>query len=593
MGSPRRPQPPPPPPPPPPPAVPSPPAAARGERLRALHWEPLPAARVRGRRSVWAPRPPPPPLDLPRLRLLFREPRGATPGQRPTPAVSVPRPLPRSPVPAGRAPARSDRAAPRRQRCWSPSGASPSASSSSSSSGRCARSCGTSRRASGHPTGLRSCWSCPGCCLVPQSYTQRLELLVLQEEFFPRLSALRGSIQTLTDAATELLECEELHTILHLILSTGNHLNSGGYAGSAVGFRIASLLKLPDTKANEPGVDLLHFVAMEAARMQRDLLDFPSKLPHVGPASRIEQAEVEGELRRLSGRLAGARSLGAAGLGPRLPPFLRAAEEELRGTRAAMERLHRSAAAALDFYCEEAAPGGLQELCAVLHGFAGRFLGAVQVPARPARPAPPPPGPRRALTPPPPPPRRTGRGSRRGGGGSSWSSSGRSAAPVASCSARDAEPGAPRPLPALPPPFAAPPALQRRHTAPELPALPEPRGGPEPRPPEPPAPAPAPFFGLFQRKGPGAPGPARAAPSEGSALLGFLRRLAGGRAARGPPQLRAQREPGAAGAYPEPRGFYPSPRASLFRVSINVVGPPLRCRTPPLLSPSLRRPLPA
>ncbi|XP_032062303.1 FH2 domain-containing protein 1-like [Aythya fuligula] len=118
------------------------------------------------------------------------------------------------------------------------------------------------------------------------SYTQRLELLVLQEEFFPRLSALRGSIQTLTDAATELLECEELHTILHLILSTGNHLNSGGYAGSAVGFRIASLLKLPDTKANEPGMDLLHFVAMEAARMQRELLDFPSKLPHVGPASR-------------------------------------------------------------------------------------------------------------------------------------------------------------------------------------------------------------------------------------------------------------------------------------------------------------------
>lgn len=90
----------------------------------------------------------------------------------------------------------------------------------------------------------------------------------------------------------ELLECEELHTILHLILSAGNYLNSvspwrrgpaaplpphpqcsraavtpplhsqGSYAGSAAGFRLASLLKLPDTKANEPGVDLLHFVAM-------------------------------------------------------------------------------------------------------------------------------------------------------------------------------------------------------------------------------------------------------------------------------------------------------------------------------------------
>ncbi|KAK2517575.1 hypothetical protein Q9233_013010, partial [Columba guinea] len=117
-------------------------------------------------------------------------------------------------------------------------------------------------------------------------YARCLELLVLKEEFWPRLSALRGSIQTLTDAAGELLRCEELHTILHLVLSAGNHLNSGGYAGSAAGFRVSSLLKLPDTKGNEPGVDLLHFVAMEAARADPNLLEFPAKLPHVGPAAR-------------------------------------------------------------------------------------------------------------------------------------------------------------------------------------------------------------------------------------------------------------------------------------------------------------------
>lgn len=34
-----------------------------------------------------------------------------------------------------------------------------------------------------------------------RSYAQRLELMVLQEEFSPRLSALRASIQILTDAA--------------------------------------------------------------------------------------------------------------------------------------------------------------------------------------------------------------------------------------------------------------------------------------------------------------------------------------------------------------------------------------------------------
>lgn len=38
----------------------------------------------------------------------------------------------------------------------------------------------------------------------------------------------------------------------------------GGYAGNAVGFKLSSLLSLADTKANKPGMNLLHFVAMVA-----------------------------------------------------------------------------------------------------------------------------------------------------------------------------------------------------------------------------------------------------------------------------------------------------------------------------------------
>lgn len=49
-----------------------------------------------------------------------------------------------------------------------------------------------------------------------------------------------------------------------LILCVGSQ---GGYAGNAVGFRISSLLKLADTKANKPGMNLLHFVAMVRAEM--------------------------------------------------------------------------------------------------------------------------------------------------------------------------------------------------------------------------------------------------------------------------------------------------------------------------------------
>lgn len=38
-------------------------------------------------------------------------------------------------------------------------------------------------------------------------------------------------------------------------------LLQGRYAGNAVGFKLSSLLKLADTKANKPGMNLLHFVA--------------------------------------------------------------------------------------------------------------------------------------------------------------------------------------------------------------------------------------------------------------------------------------------------------------------------------------------
>ncbi|CAM4305920.1 unnamed protein product [Lepidochelys olivacea] len=85
---------------------------------------------------------------------------------------------------------------------------------------------------------------------VPRATTgRRLELLVLKEEFFPQLNSLKCSIQILTEAARELLGCEELHIVLRLVLRTGNYMNTGGYAGHAAGFRLASLLRLADTRA--------------------------------------------------------------------------------------------------------------------------------------------------------------------------------------------------------------------------------------------------------------------------------------------------------------------------------------------------------
>lgn len=52
----------------------------------------------------------------------------------------------------------------------------------------------------------------------------------------------------------------------------------GGYAGNAAGFKINSLNKLIDTRANKPRVTLLHFLVGEAEKENKSALLFVEEL---------------------------------------------------------------------------------------------------------------------------------------------------------------------------------------------------------------------------------------------------------------------------------------------------------------------------
>ncbi len=60
------------------------------------------------------------------------------------------------------------------------------------------------------------------------------------------------------------------HVVSVRVILTLYVASQGGYAGNAAGFRISSLLKLADTKANKPGMNLLHFVAMVRSEFKVD-----------------------------------------------------------------------------------------------------------------------------------------------------------------------------------------------------------------------------------------------------------------------------------------------------------------------------------
>lgn len=61
---------------------------------------------------------------------------------------------------------------------------------------------------------------------------------------------------------SDIKESKNFHELLYLVLIAGNYLNTGNYAGDAAGFKLSSLIKLTETRANRTRINLMHFIVM-------------------------------------------------------------------------------------------------------------------------------------------------------------------------------------------------------------------------------------------------------------------------------------------------------------------------------------------
>ncbi|EFB26548.1 hypothetical protein PANDA_001729, partial [Ailuropoda melanoleuca] len=218
------------------------------------------------------------------------------------------------------------------------------------------------------------------CLIQVPNYSLRIEAMVLKKEFLPSCSSLYTDITILRTATKELMLCEELHSILHLVLQAGNIMNAGGYAGNAVGFKLSSLLKLADTKANKPGMNLLHFVAQEAQKKDAILLNFSGKLHHVQEAARLSLDNTEKELRSLVTRTRSLReNIQRDGeLGRQMENFLQFAVEKLTELEHWKQELQDEAHTLIDFFCEDKETMKLDECLQIFRDFCVKFNKAVQ-----------------------------------------------------------------------------------------------------------------------------------------------------------------------------------------------------------------------
>lgn len=212
------------------------------------------------------------------------------------------------------------------------------------------------------------------------SYEERLSCLVLKEEFFPLMDEVKEFIRTLTTAGSELLDCDNLHAVIRLVLKTGNYMNAGGYAGNAVGFKMSSLLKLVDTKANKPGMNLMHYVVMQAQKVDTALLKFPEQLKHIEAAARIHQGDIEGEYRKQVKKVqdAKANTLKQEDLKAQMEDFLMEAEVCLKEVETDLQELQSVSDSVAQYFCEDAKNFKLEECCSIFNSFCERFLRATQ-----------------------------------------------------------------------------------------------------------------------------------------------------------------------------------------------------------------------
>ncbi|KAK9080420.1 hypothetical protein SSX86_000178 [Deinandra increscens subsp. villosa] len=162
------------------------------------------------------------------------------------------------------------------------------------------------------------------CCIVTvQNYTGDLEKLGKCEQFFlelmkvPRMEAklniflfkiqfssqledLKKNLNLVNSACEEVRKSVRLKEIMKRLLYVGNTLNQGTARGAAVGFKLDSLLKLTDTRAQVGRMTLMHYLCKLLANRSPSLLEFQDDLVSLEAAAKIQLKTLADEMLALT-----------------------------------------------------------------------------------------------------------------------------------------------------------------------------------------------------------------------------------------------------------------------------------------------------
>ncbi|KAL5208132.1 hypothetical protein ABZP36_032567 [Zizania latifolia] len=132
----------------------------------------------------------------------------------------------------------------------------------------------------------------------------KLRILSFKIKFLTQVADLKNSLNTINCVAEEVRNSVKLKRVMQTILSLGNALNQGTARGSAVGFRLDSLLKLSDIRARNNRMTLMHYLCKVLSDKLPEVLDFDKDLTYLEPASKIQLKELAEEMKAITKGLA-------------------------------------------------------------------------------------------------------------------------------------------------------------------------------------------------------------------------------------------------------------------------------------------------
>ncbi|KAL0967544.1 hypothetical protein UPYG_G00253590 [Umbra pygmaea] len=213
-------------------------------------------------------------------------------------------------------------------------------------------------------------------------YALRVECMLLCEEVSSVLQMMQPKAQLLDEACESLIVSTRLPSFCRLILDVGNFLNYGSHTGNADGFKIGTLLKLTETKANKGRITLLHHILEEAEKNYNHLLSLPDDLEICEKAAGVNLESIQSETNMIIKRLKDSEDKVASSTVEDIKEqYVTAIQESLSVCSELEERLasiDRKKVDLAKYLCEDSSCLSLEELFSTLKTFRGLFIKALK-----------------------------------------------------------------------------------------------------------------------------------------------------------------------------------------------------------------------